>query len=75
MLISLLFLFEYGVILNGSQTLKLRKFKDKVFEYGVILNGSQTETPAKEVYAEFEYGVILNGSQTPKKLRYSKGRV
>ena len=36
-------MFEYGVILNGSQTravIEPRQFK---FEYGVILNGSQTE--------------------------------
>ena len=34
--------FEYGVILNGSQT-DWRKQKNKNgFEYGVILNGSQT---------------------------------
>ena len=56
--------FEYGVILNGSQTVILCEPAPIVFEYGVILNGSQTETPEKEVYDEFEYGVILNGSQT-----------
>ena len=34
--------FEYGVILNGSQTnTKWYKNRQK-FEYGVILNGSQT---------------------------------
>ena len=56
--------FEYGVILNGSQTsaqivrLVLR------FEYGVILNGSQTVRTLTRKRRMFEYGVILNGSQT-----------
>ena len=36
-------MFEYGVILNGSQTGKKRRKSYNVFEYGVILNGSQTE--------------------------------
>ncbi len=35
--------FEYGVILNGSQTEQSEKNRTKTFEYGVILNGSQTE--------------------------------
>ena len=35
-------MFEYGVILNGSQTLKRVYFLINRFEYGVILNGSQT---------------------------------
>ena len=34
--------FEYGVILNGSQTPKAIEYITAVFEYGVILNGSQT---------------------------------
>ena len=34
--------FEYGVILNGSQTLRRCTKPVNEFEYGVILNGSQT---------------------------------
>ena len=34
--------FEYGVILNGSQTSHLTAPNARKFEYGVILNGSQT---------------------------------
>ena len=34
--------FEYGVILNGSQTIALAYALKRLFEYGVILNGSQT---------------------------------
>ena len=34
--------FEYGVILNGSQTPKSYDILLDEFEYGVILNGSQT---------------------------------
>ena len=34
--------FEYGVILNGSQTDIAEKRAYGEFEYGVILNGSQT---------------------------------
>ncbi len=34
--------FEYGVILNGSQTTKPALYAEALFEYGVILNGSQT---------------------------------
>ena len=34
--------FEYGVILNGSQTFVLAYSIKTKFEYGVILNGSQT---------------------------------
>ena len=34
--------FEYGVILNGSQTRAIFYTNRKRFEYGVILNGSQT---------------------------------
>ena len=33
--------FEYGVILNGSQTHVKNSTNFKLFEYGVILNGSQ----------------------------------
>ena len=35
-------MFEYGVILNGSQTTSENKVTSWQFEYGVILNGSQT---------------------------------
>ena len=35
-------MFEYGVILNGSQTVGMQEKRIQVFEYGVILNGSQT---------------------------------
>ena len=35
-------MFEYGVILNGSQTHDSGKKRSTEFEYGVILNGSQT---------------------------------
>ena len=56
--------FEYGVILNGSQTLVRAQYRLALFEYGVILNGSQTEGPALMTWRGFEYGVILNGSQT-----------
>ena len=35
-------MFEYGVILNGSQTTAQRDPFAATFEYGVILNGSQT---------------------------------
>ena len=34
--------FEYGVILNGSQTSFAVCVMRTKFEYGVILNGSQT---------------------------------
>ena len=34
--------FEYGVILNGSQTVNAIFVRVLKFEYGVILNGSQT---------------------------------
>ena len=34
--------FEYGVILNGSQTISSTITPVNGFEYGVILNGSQT---------------------------------
>ena len=49
--------FEYGVILNGSQTegtSGTRRFK---FEYGVILNGSQTFLNGLRIGTVFEYGV------------------
>ena len=36
--------FEYGVILNGSQTKERLDGDFGQFEYGVILNGSQTFT-------------------------------
>ena len=39
-------MFEYGVILNGSQTKEDYQSVFLLFEYGVILNGSQTETVA-----------------------------
>ena len=39
--------FEYGVILNGSQTKIKKSKKNGGFEYGVILNGSQTKTYGK----------------------------
>ena len=35
--------FEYGVILNGSQTSEAQVQSVIKFEYGVILNGSQTQ--------------------------------
>ena len=35
-------MFEYGVILNGSQTFRGDRMTIVEFEYGVILNGSQT---------------------------------
>ena len=35
-------MFEYGVILNGSQTVPTSTTRVLRFEYGVILNGSQT---------------------------------
>ena len=57
-------LFEYGVILNGSQTIASEYANDLRFEYGVILNGSQTFATVIALLALFEYGVILNGSQT-----------
>ena len=56
--------FEYGVILNGSQTSKKIEKEIKKFEYGVILNGSQTADFNHNFRLQFEYGVILNGSQT-----------
>ena len=56
--------FEYGVILNGSQTTFSRKNRRHLFEYGVILNGSQTAKTTFQFLNLFEYGVILNGSQT-----------
>ena len=49
--------FEYGVILNGSQTKDTAKSSPVPFEYGVILNGSQTVTGAVKSVAKFEYGV------------------
>ena len=55
--------FEYGVILNGSQTNGSQKLTAYRFEYGVILNGSQTKTRRLLLLSQFEYGVILNGSQ------------
>ena len=57
-------LFEYGVILNGSQTCVAFKSVCALFEYGVILNGSQTARNVQRCLIRFEYGVILNGSQT-----------
>ena len=39
-------LFEYGVILNGSQTFRRSGRLFGRFEYGVILNGSQYGTVA-----------------------------
>ena len=36
-------MFEYGVILNGSQTTAGSVQVFVKFEYGVILNGSQTK--------------------------------
>ena len=36
-------MFEYGVILNGSQTIVCFPSSLVGFEYGVILNGSQTQ--------------------------------
>ena len=56
--------FEYGVILNGSQTTDFLSYFVSVFEYGVILNGSQTNFMRFNTIGTFEYGVILNGSQT-----------
>ena len=38
-------MFEYGVILNGSQTIVSLLLAKYLFEYGVILNGSQTTAP------------------------------
>ena len=38
--------FEYGVILNGSQTVECAGKLQDMFEYGVILNGSQTHRRA-----------------------------
>ena len=55
--------FEYGVILNGSQTHNISLASSSVFEYGVILNGSQTHVKNSTNFKLFEYGVILNGSQ------------
>ena len=49
--------FEYGVILNGSQT-KANVFSlESWFEYGVILNGSQKYSTRMETIKGFEYGV------------------
>ena len=59
--------FEYGVILNGSQTKWLERRNHLKFEYGVIFNGSQTKTLPKSSANLFEYGVILNGSQSRQK--------
>ena len=59
--------FEYGVILNGSQTGAMPDTTRPAFEYGVILNGSQTKTLPKSSANLFEYGVILNGSQSRQK--------
>ena len=56
--------FEYGVILNGSQTIAAFHGAWTLFEYGVILNGSQTDPTIQIMATLFEYGVILNGSQT-----------
>ena len=56
--------FEYGVILNGSQTHGDPSSALLEFEYGVILNGSQTSNSSNSSERLFEYGVILNGSQT-----------
>ena len=58
--------FEYGVILNGSQTLNFAPPWQLWFEYGVILNGSQTIVVLLAAIFMFEYGVILNGSQTTR---------
>ncbi len=56
--------FEYGAILNGSQTEKSIFSFPQVFEYGAILNGSQTIVICLKRSELFEYGAILNGSQT-----------
>ena len=50
--------FEYGVILNGSQTIIPSLSRSVWFEYGVILNGKLTYLPPLLVVFEFEYGVI-----------------
>ena len=62
MLVTPIAMFEYGVILNGSQTSRAACSKRLWFEYGVILNGSQAEGNINGVYLEFEYGVISNGA-------------
>lgn len=56
--------FEYGVILNGSQTDEKVAETVRRFEYSVILNGSQTISIVSLYSEKFEYGVISNGSQT-----------
>ena len=43
--LSIALQFEYGVILNGSQTSDDAMASEEPFEYGVILNGSQTTAP------------------------------
>ena len=48
--------FEYGVILNGSQTRLPPRHRLPPFEYGVILNGSQTSADRKAAQTVFEYG-------------------
>ena len=58
------YLFEYGVILNGSKTLLTQSRTTEWFEYGVILNGSKTMKMTPKIVKTFEYGVILNGSKT-----------
>ena len=68
-------MFEYGVILNGSQTKRYGLTKEFAFEYGVILNGSQTRLAHITATAQFEYGVILNGSQTCGNRRNGRPRV
>ena len=57
-------MFEYGVILKGSQTCKATSQPRGTFEYGVILKGSQTARTFTRNNIMFEYGVILKGSQT-----------
>ena len=50
-------MFEYGVILNGSQTHSVTGDDEIKFEYGVILNGSQTSLALNLSKLTFEYGV------------------
>ena len=44
--------FEYGVILNGSQTVCDKEKSCALFEYGVILNGSQTVKRRLSIHPE-----------------------
>ena len=66
--------FEYGVILNGSQTPVTATKLSSVFEYGVILNGSFVSAYGLCVGSSFEYGVLSLAAICPRLFNERGGR-